>query len=97
MDIPRLPSAGVGAATPVGRAPQATATQAFKKWSAGYQADHQQLQQRLENVHSMHKMDNVQLLQLQAVTQRFSLQTELAARMADRVQNATRQLLSQGG
>lgn len=94
MDIARLP---FGATTAISPTPKAAATHAFQRWSSSYQADHQQLQNKLENIQKLHKMDNVEILQLQAMTQRFSLHTEVAARMADRLQNATRQLLSQGG
>ena len=72
-------------------------TSAIKKWASNYRADQRTLQTKLEQLETLPKMDNVELLRLQALTQRFSLQTELSARVADRLQNAARQLLQQGG
>lgn len=69
----------------------------LKKWSAQYKADHHALQGKLENIQGLHRLDSVELLKLQALTQRFSIQTELSARLADRLQQTTRQLLQQGG
>lgn len=94
MDISAISLAAPSTASAT---PAVSPTSAIKKWASSYQKDHRTLQTKLEQLDHLPKMDNVELLRLQALTQRFGLQTELAARVADRVQNAARQLLQQGG
>lgn len=96
MDISAI-SLAAPPTTSTSATPAVSPTAAIKKWASNYQADHRAMQNHLEQIETLPKMDNVELLRLQALTQRFSLQTELSARVADRLQNAARQLLQQGG
>lgn len=82
-----------------GVAPTAAAApiQGVRAWTQQYRQDHQQLQNMVSGDVRLESLSGAELLKLQAMTHRFSLHTELAAKVADRGQNAIKQLLQQGG
>lgn len=69
----------------------------IESWLSQYRADQGSMNHILGDSRAAKGMDSTELLRLQAMTQRFSLQTDLMARMADRCQSSVRQLLQQGG
>ena len=84
----------VGASAP---APATTPIPKSSRWLNQYRSDQRAVESLLENARGLRQMDGVELLRLQALTQRFSIQTDVVSRLADRFQNSARQLLQQGG
>lgn len=94
MDIAALPSASPSALPSVQAPPR---LEGVSKWMDQYRSDQRRFDAMLQDPKSVRGMDSADMLQLQALTQRFSLQTDLAARLADRFQNTARQILQSGG
>lgn len=84
--------------TPAVSAPtSASPIDGVRAWTKQYRNDHHQLQKMVSGDVRLESLSGAELLKLQAMTHRFSLHTELAARVADRGQSAVKQLLQQGG
>lgn len=81
----------------VGSVSAASRIDGIETWLSQYRADQSSMNHILTDSRATKGLDSNELLRLQAMTQRFSLQTDLMARMADRCQNSVRQLLQQGG
>lgn len=95
MNIPHLPSSSRITSTP--SIQQTRPTEGASRWLDQYRSDQRTFENVLKNSNRIQSMDSADILRLQALTQRFSIQTDLASRLADRFQNTAKQLLQQGG